>query len=398
MTGQNIICFARDWSEDPTSNNHVMRRLAQENRVLWLNSVATRSPRLTSRRDLGKIGKKLAGFLRGPQKAAENLWVYTPLVLPFPHSRLATLVNRWLLQLTLAWLRWRLEMLRFQLWTFLPNVGPYVGHLGESLSVYYCTDEWSGFTYVDGAKIAEAEAALCRKADLVFTTAYGLLERKRQYNPETYLALHGVDYPLFASALAEQTPIPDDVANLPAPVIGFYGTVHDWIDFDLIAYLAERHPDWSFVFIGQVFVDISRFQRLPNVHFLGRRPHAELPRYCKRFAVGIIPYLAAGRILDVNPLKLREYLCAGLPVVSTPVPEVMRYADVCAIAHNHAEFEQEIEAALRADTPERRVARSQAMQSETWEQKVADLGAQIHRTLAKRPPATRPRLARNQNG
>src|SRR2546425_12417654 len=94
MTGENIICFAKDWAEDPTSNNHVMRLLARDNRVLWLNSISTRTPSLTSERDLGKIGKKLASFAQGPKTVEGGLNVYTPIVLPFPHSKLTATANR----------------------------------------------------------------------------------------------------------------------------------------------------------------------------------------------------------------------------------------------------------------------------------------------------------------
>src|SRR6185295_18156024 len=93
MQDQNIVCFAKDWSEDPTSNNHVMRILAKANQVLWLNSIATRQPDFTSRGDLGKIVKKLQRFAQGPKRVDEGLDIYTPIVLPFPHSRLAKVVN-----------------------------------------------------------------------------------------------------------------------------------------------------------------------------------------------------------------------------------------------------------------------------------------------------------------
>ncbi|HWE29435.1 MAG TPA: glycosyltransferase family 1 protein, partial [Polyangia bacterium] len=87
LSDANIICFAKDWSEDPTSNNHVMRLLAQDNEVLWLNSIATRTPKLSSGSDMAKIRRKLKSFTDGPQRVADHLSVFTPLVLPFPHSR-----------------------------------------------------------------------------------------------------------------------------------------------------------------------------------------------------------------------------------------------------------------------------------------------------------------------
>jgi glycosyltransferase involved in cell wall biosynthesis len=384
LTGENIICFAKDWSEIPTSNNHVMRLLARENRVLWLNSIATRVPSLRSGRDVRKIGQKLVGFLRGPKQVEENMWVYTPLVLPLPHSRIAAVLNLWILRMTLALLRRRLGMPAFQLWTFLPNTADYVGRLGESLVVYYCVDEWSQFHYLDGQRMEAMERTLCRRADIVFATARTLAERKAPYNPETHLALHGVDHALFSRALEKTTPVPSDLAALPQPVLGFFGTLQDWVDQELLAYLARRHPEWTFVLLGDELTDLSRLKAYPNIHFLGRKPHTELPGYCKGFAVGLIPYILDGRMRYINPLKLREYLSAGLPVVSTAIPEVFSFADRCTIADRYEAFERGVTEALRSDTPERRRQRSAEMRAETWEQKVAKVSAQVLQVKRKR--------------
>jgi hypothetical protein len=106
---------------------------------------------------------------------------------------------------------------------------------------------------------------------------------------------------------------------------------------------------------------------------LGRRPHDQLPAYCKGFDVGIIPYVLNERLLHVNPIKLREYLSAGLPVVSVALPEVQPYAHVCTVAGTFEEFERGVEEALRSDSAERRRQRSEAMRSETWAARVADV-------------------------
>src|SRR5690606_13415752 len=111
-----------------------------------------------------------------------------------------------------------------------------------------------------------------------------------------------------------------------------YGTLRDWVDLDLIANVAKARPELSFVLIGQVLTDVTRLHGLRNVYLLGQRDHHELPAYCKGFDVGFIPYRVEERMQFVNPLKLREYLSAGLPVVSTPIPEVARYRDTCRIA------------------------------------------------------------------
>jgi len=385
MTGQNVVCFAKDWEENPTSNNHVMRHVARANKVLWLNSVATRAPNLGSGRDLGKIVRKLKGFFDGVKRVDERMWVYTPIVLPFPHSRLATAVNRLILRVSLNVLRRRLGMRDFQLWTFLPSIADYVGRLGESVVVYYCVDEWSKFTYVDGARTAAAERELCRKADVVFATARSLVERRRHLNPETHLANHGVDHGQFAAALGDSVRVPDDLAALPKPVLGFYGTIQDWVDLDLIAFLARRRPNWSIALVGNTLTDVSSLKQYPNVHLLGRRPHAELPAYCKGFDVALLPQKVNELTEHMNPIKLREYLCAGLPVVSTALPEVKHYpSELCTVARTYEAFESAVDDAIRADSPEKRKRRSDAMLGETWEQRVDEVCRYVMRVRDRR--------------
>jgi glycosyltransferase involved in cell wall biosynthesis len=368
-----IVAFAKDWHEDPTSNHHVLRELAKTRRVLWLNSIGTRTPKLSSGRDLGKMRRKLVEVTRGPVNVENDLFVFSPLVLPFPHSAAARRVNRGVLRATIRLLTRRLGMNDFQLWTFLPNVADYVGTLGESVSVYYCVDEWSLFSYLDREETIAAERVLLEKVDCVFAINEPLADSKRAFKAETHVAPHGVDHSLFARALDASTKVPDDIAKLPKPVLGFYGTLRDWVDLDLIADVARARPSWSIALIGQQLDDVGPVRGLPNVHLLGRKPHAELPAYCKGMDVGLIPYRIDERMTFVNPIKLREYLSAGLPVVSTPVPEVRRYDRWCAIADSSAAFIAAIEKALATESS--RQERSSAMAHEAWPARVARVAA-----------------------
>ena len=171
--------------------------------------------------------------------------------------------------------------------------------------------------------------------------------------------------------------MPADIAALPRPVIGFYGTLRDWVDLDLIAGVAKARPQWSIALIGQQLDDVATVRGLPNVHLLGRKPHAELPAYCKGFDVGLIPYRIDQRMTYVNPIKLREYLSAGVPVVSTRVPEVERMIDrsghLAQIADDAPGFVAAIERALAGDSPARRQERSAAMATETWPARVEQI-------------------------
>lgn len=372
-----IVAFAKDWHEDPTSNHHVLRELAKTRRVLWLNSIATRKPRLASGRDLGKLARKVREFVRGPVRIEHDLWVTTPLAIPLPGNPTARRVNRIALRAQVRALRALLGIERFQLWTFLPNTGDYVGTLGEDCAIYYCVDEWSLFSYLDREQTLRAEQELLAKVDAVFAINAPLADAKRRLNPRTFVSPHGVDHALFARALDDATVVPPDLATVPRPRIGFYGTLRDWVDIDLIAHVARRRPEWAFVLVGQQFVDLTSLRALANVHLLGPKRHHELPAYCKGFDVGMIPYRIDERMNFVNPLKLREYLSAGLPVVSTPVPEVARHSHLAHVATNEDEFVAAIERALGEGSPAQRGARSLAMERETWAARVA----QVARTV-----------------
>src|SRR5262245_5202263 len=374
MEGENIICFAKDWGDGPTSNDHIMRILAKRNKVLWLNSIAMRKPNLGSRNDLSKIGRKLKSFTKGPVHVDERLWVYTPIVLPLPHSSVAAALNRVILRQTIRFLRRRLGMERYQLWIFVPNAVEYVGMPGQTLVIYYCIDEWSHFSYIDGAKMADMEQRLCGLADVVFCTARALWERRKPWNAETHLALHGVDHAHFARALDDRVPVADELARLPRPILGFFGLVHEWIDLKLFAYLAERRPDWTIAIIGEMLVDVASLRRFPNIKLLGRKPYSELPRYCKTFSVGLMPFAMNELTRNVNPIKMREYLSAGLPVVSTDLPEAAGYAEHCHIVRTPEAFLAACEEAIATDSPEARRARSASMARETWEAKVEEIG------------------------
>jgi glycosyltransferase involved in cell wall biosynthesis len=381
LSGANILCFAKDWTEDPTSNNYVMRMLARHNKVLWLNSIATRAPSARSSSDMQKIVRKLRSFTDGAREVEPGLSVFTPIVLPFPHSDVAVALNRRILHATTWALRQRLGMRDFQLWSFLPTAAPYAGALGESLVVYYITDEFSQFTSVDGARVAKLEEQLLARADIVFATSQLLVDRKRRWNPEVHLASHGVDQAHFARALDDELALPADIAQLPEPRIGFFGLVEDWIDIDLMGAVAEKHPDWSIVMIGKVKVDKSRLDKYKNIHWLGRKPYAELPAYCKGWQVATMPFAMNELTKNVNPIKLREYLSAGLPVVSTDLPDCRHYPEDCFVAHDRAEWVALCEKAVAENTPEKRRRRSEAMKAETWEKKVEQLGDQVKRVL-----------------
>jgi len=273
----------------------------------------------------------------------------------------------------------RLGMERFQVWTFLPTAGDHARALGGRPLVYYCVDDWAHSPNHDGARVAEAEARLCQAADVVFATSQLLVAEKRRWNRRTHHAPHGVDHAHFARALDPALPIAAEVAQLRRPVLSVVGLL-DWrIDTTLLAALADRRPDWSLALVGPALTDLGALAARPNVHLLGRVPYARLPAVLKGCAVGLIPFVVDDYTRHIEPVKLREYLSAGLPVVATALPEVAAIDASCRTVRGVDDLVAAVEAALRDCGPEARTRRSMAMASQTWEARVEALGAHLMR-------------------
>jgi glycosyltransferase involved in cell wall biosynthesis len=379
LVGRDIICFANDWSGDPLSKKHVMRRLAKHNRVLWVNSLGNRAPRATAR-DLGRIADKLIKFAKQLDgnlvEAEKNIHVLAPLAVPNYKSKLWRKVNE--LAVT-AVVKAAMKRLGFKdpiLYTFVPASAWVAGKLGEKKVIYHCVDEYSQFAGA-GAEIAELEAELIKKSDLVITCSTPLQASKEKINPRCVLVRHGVEQEHFAKACDAATEIPADVRDLPKPVLGFYGLVAEWVDLVAMKKVADAYPHGSVVIVGEHNnadqALVAELKAMPNVHFLGRKPYASLPGYCKAFDVALLPFVKNELTENANPLKLREYLAAGLPVVSTDIPEAVAVAERGVFLANSPDaFVTRVGEALSLGAgPDR--ARSLAMARESWDEKVAQI-------------------------
>jgi hypothetical protein len=386
IEGCDIICFANDWESDPLSKKHVMQRLGRKNRILWVNSIGNRNP-TASVRDLRRAAQKAISFFGGMRQVDHNIHTISPLVIPFHGARLARKINRWLLVLTLRTALWRLGFQRPIVWTFLPSSADVIGHLGERLVVYHCTDEFSEFTGTARNAILEVERALIEKADRVIVSAERLYSSKVKHNPATWLVRHGVDVEHFRQACDPATAIPEDIAGIPGFVVGFFGLIADWVDLNLIREAALARRQCSFVLIGKVDTDIRPISDLPNVYLLGQKPYSELPGYCRRFDMAMLPFAVNELTLNANPLKLREYLAAGLTVVSTPIPEVQRFKRFVRIAHDSSAFIRHLDELLAAPSVGPNLTVSREMDAESWDEKVEEMSRAIQHDAQPQPIA-----------
>jgi len=371
LIGRDIICFANDWQADPLSKKHLMLRFARQNRILWVNSLHNRRPRL-ARKDARRVAQKLREFFRGTTAVYPNIWQVTPLYLPFLGWLGVRRLNRLLLRCQLRYALWRLGFGERITWTFVPTSADVAGTLGENLVVYHCVDEYSAFSDA-AAEIAAAEQILLRKADLVLASSEALLEKKRVFNPQTFLLLHGVDYEHFRLALEDSTPLAPELLSLPRPILGFHGLIADWVDLPLVAEIARQQPGWSVVLVGRADTDLTPLQGLSNVHLIGHRPYSQLPSYLKGFDVAILPFVFNELTRNANPLKLREYLAAGLPVVAAPLPEVMRFDGRVAIAATPEQYIHHVQTLLNRGVMGPSRERSEQLVGESWDHRMTEI-------------------------
>jgi len=371
IEGQDIICFSNDWDGDPLSKKHIMQRLAKRNRILWVNSIGNRNP-TASVQDLKRVVKKLRDFAEGSKNVEQGIHVVAPLAIPFHGSAVARWVNRKALQWSIRRACRKLGFRDPITWSFVPASAAVAGCLGEKTLIYHCVDENSGFTGTDKDAIRSLEQQLMERSDCVFVSSDVLLKNKRRHNPNTFLVTHGVDVAHFRKACDPATRIPDEVCSLPKPVIGFFGLIADWVDLELIHFLATSRPNWTFILIGKVVTSTRVIDGLPNVRLLGQKPYMELPGYAKAFDVALMPFVMNELTVAANPLKIREYLAAGLPVVSSAIPEAERLKHVLYVAHSHPEFLQIIEQVIQSGKIGPQVAISEQMDCESWDAKVEE--------------------------
>src|ERR1017187_9801365 len=237
------VYFGNDWfAENRTSSHHIARRLGKIVPVLYIQTPGSRSPQ-SSARDVRKLWRTLARAMAPPRKVGERFYVATIPQIPFRKLPATDRLNRWL-GAFLA--RRAMRLLGFGKrisWFVVPHPGPLAHQLGETLTVYYCIDDYASYPGMDPVAIQTLDDNLTRQADVVFVAPRALLEPKRRLNPNVHFSPHGVDFEMFSQAGDAATELAEEALGLKHPVIGYFGTVGGVLDFDLLAYLAESRPD-----------------------------------------------------------------------------------------------------------------------------------------------------------
>jgi glycosyltransferase involved in cell wall biosynthesis len=381
LRGREIVCVGfADWDTDLwTNQHHLMSRLARENRVLFIESLGLRRPQLASR-DLKRIWRRLRAGLRAPREV-DGLHVLSPLVLPLHSNRVVRTLNARLLGMLVKRTTRRLSFEKPILWAYVPQAETLLGALEAELVVYHCVDDIAAQPGIDAVGFREAERRFAARADLVLASAPALVERMRSVSTNVLYSPNVADTDLFAQAL-QAGPVDPAVAALGQPLVVFTGAiVTTKLDVPLIAELARARPQWSFALVGPVGVgdprtDISALRAAPNVHLLGGRSYQELPSVLRAANVGLIPYALNELTGSIFPMKVYEYLAAGLPVVATPLP-ALAGIEAISTASDAAGLARLIEQALAEDSAARRAERSQLARAHSWNQRLREIATAI---------------------
>lgn len=328
LRGANIVCLSGlDWDWVWQAHQEITSRLAAAgNRVVFVdNTGGVRSVRLSdASRIFDRFVRALVQAIRGERRAAPNLVVVAPLLIPFVGNRVARLINDRVLIPRLAAKIRRLAGPDPIIYTYLPTADALriIGLVSgpRSLLVYHCVSNFEAVAEDLEALLAN-ERDLVRRSDLVVVQSGRLVERFASVNPRIYNLGIGVNLSVFDPSKVRDAP--DELHDLPRPIIGYIGAIHRHIDVELVCQIALAHPEGSIVLAGPIQIDVTRLRALPNVYLIGPRAHGDLPPLVAEFDVGLIPYEQNQYTETVNPTKLYEYLAMGTPVVSSDLPEVV---------------------------------------------------------------------------
>lgn len=395
LAGENIVCFSTaDWDTPlPTNKHHLMRRLARHNRVLFVETVGTRRPRVASGTDLGRIARRLRRAFEGPRRRAENLWTLSPVVRPAWRSTTARLLNT-----TAFTLQARAVLRRFPnpiVWVYSPYAVHLLRLIDPKLVVYHMVDDLSAVPGADREALREAEAQLLARADCVFCTERSLFDRAQLVTSRARLMPNVADYAHFSKPRAS---VRDErlerLRAMPRPRLLFSGNLAPHkVDLALLDELARLRPQFSFVLVGPEWEGadaqrlLGRLRVRPNVLLTGHVRYGDLPAYLHEADTLLIPYVRNQATRAVFPLKFFEYLATGRPVVASPLPSLLPFGEAVHLAEGREQWLAALERAL-ASPGELADQRRRLARRNTWAARLRDMEQAIAEALAERhPPA-----------
>jgi UDP-galactopyranose mutase len=369
---EDLVCFSHlRWSFVFQRPQHIMSRFAAGRRVFFIEEplfeeIDTPTMRL---RTCSKTGVRVA----------------TPLLPARLHPDSA---RKAVAQMVRELFR-RQEIQDYIAWFYTPMALELAPKLEPKATIYDCMDELSLFRHAP-PDISLRERKLMNRCDLVFTGGYSLFEAKRHLHKNIHPFPSSVDCGHFGQART-LTDSAEDQKKIGHPRIGYAGVIDERIDLDLIRNVAERRPDWQIVMIGPVVkIDPSSLPQRANIHWLGMKDYDELPKYFAGWDVAMMPFALNDSTRFISPTKTPEYLAAGLPVISTPIRDVVRqygHLGLVEISRDAEEFLAGIEHLLIREHGMKWHERADAfLRTLSWDKTWSSMNQLIEDVLSSRTP------------
>jgi len=390
LSNKSIICFGGEdwWYHHPHSKNHLMRRFAKAgNNVIFVNSISMGLPSISNKDFLPRIKRKLKSYAKLARNTPEGITVVSPATIPFYGNSAARWANKKLLLAQIGLLAKKKGMSKPILWVAIPTAAEVIGRLNESIVIYQVSDKYDANSEdhaTDSGTIRRLHEMAIAKADIVLYSGRKLLEEATIGVEKSYLLEQAVDFQHWSRVGNNELEIAPEIASIPQPRIGYFGAIEPWlIDQELIKRAAKEHPEWQWIFIGNLSRG-TELSELPNTHFLKAVSYNELPNYAAGFDVCVLPWETEHAFTNYgSAIKVREYLASGKPVVISPLPEYEHLKDVLRIARNRADFLQLIEDALKETGDEKKLARQASVQNGTWDARAEWVSDLIEKNLNK---------------
>jgi glycosyltransferase involved in cell wall biosynthesis len=365
-----FIVFGEDWARHPSSTQHLFKHIAKEHEVIWVNSIGMRTPSFCFK-DIKRVFEKIStklGFANPSQNKHPStpspVTVIEPQVLPWHGIKLIQRINRFLLSRQIK--KHIVDQGEICYWVSVPTAEYLVPSKPKKL-VYYIGDDFSGLAGVDYNLVQPFEDNLLQRANLVFVCSEALKEKFKMHTP--VLLNHGVDVDMFSRGCF------DNFFAYAVPTVGFYGSLNSWLDIELIRHIAVSRPHIRIELIGHIDADLGSILALDNVFHKPAVPHHELPKHLQSWNVAMLPFKDCAQIRACNPLKLREYLASGTPVVSTRYKAVEQFSEQVFIADSASEFVSHIDHACHLKEVVRGWVdwQQKAVKQESWLVKATDV-------------------------
>lgn len=334
IENQNIICFSSvDWTSYKTSKIYLMKIMSKRNRVLYVETIGSKAPRLC-KSHFYRIIRRLSRWLEGPMRPSDaapedNILVYSPLVIPIYNSRFIRKINFYLLRWTFRRLIKKLNFKEPILWFYLPTAADLIGQLSEKYCLYHCVDDWLTYPGYRNSNFEDLEKKLFENSNAVFISNRLLFERKKILNENTYYLPHAVEFEHYQGPFLPGGSLPADVASLRRPIIAMIGEVAGWVNWAFLKFAAQTNPQWSIITIGPVGydADIKEIKDVSNIHLLGYKEYSELPDYYRAIDVCIISFNLDEHTKYCTPTRFYEHLAAGKPIISTDFPAAREFPE-----------------------------------------------------------------------